>query len=229
MTFSIVARCPRTGQFGVGAVTGMVGVGKLASHARSLTGAVATQAFTNPYYGIDGLRLLADGLSAPEALEHMLACDPRREKRQVGIVDSHGRVAAFTGSLCAEWAGHRMGIGYTTQGNRLVGPATLDVTAQAFEDNADKDLAMRILIALEAGQATGADRQGAESGSIYVVDQEEYPLWDMRVDNSRRPIDEMRELYRVFAEELIPQMEKLPTRDDPEGQLYHGQGQRMAG
>lgn len=64
MTFSIVARCPRSGQFGVAAATAMPAVGKLLSHAAAGAGAVATQAQVNPYLGLDGLALLRQGLSA---------------------------------------------------------------------------------------------------------------------------------------------------------------------
>src|SRR5690606_41894503 len=96
MTFSIVARCPRTGQVGVGALTAMVGVGKLVSHARPRVGAVATQATMNPHYGCDGLRLMADGDPAPDAARRVVEAGPARAPRQCGIVDAAGQADAGT-------------------------------------------------------------------------------------------------------------------------------------
>jgi uncharacterized Ntn-hydrolase superfamily protein len=76
VTFSIVARCPRTGQFGIGAATGVPAVGKLLTHAAAGVGAVATQAKLNPYIGIDGVADLASGLRAGEVRARRLAADP---------------------------------------------------------------------------------------------------------------------------------------------------------
>lgn len=218
MTFSLVARCEATGQLGVGAMTGVVGVGKLVAHARARTGAVATQAMINPYLGFDGLALMGEGVSAPDVLDRLLDRDPGRAYRQFGLVDAEGRSAAWTGPHTPSWAGHRTGPEYSVQGNRLVGPETLDTLVDAFHATEGKELAERLLLALEAGASTGGDRQGEVSGAIYVVDTEQYPLWDARVDHSDDPVAELRALYQRFAEELVPVVRRLSTRQDPLGQ-----------
>jgi uncharacterized Ntn-hydrolase superfamily protein len=176
VTFSIVVHDPTTGELGVGAVTAEPAVGKLVSHARRRAGAVASQAAMNPYLGLDGLQLLDDGLDAQATLDKLLADDPGRDTRQVGVVDAVGGAAAWTGASCPAWSGHLVRDHVSVQGNRLVGPQTLEATLAAFDARADAPLPHRLLAALRAGEETGADREGALSATILVVDTEDYPL-----------------------------------------------------
>lgn len=226
MTFSLVARCPRTGQIGVGALTAMVGVGKIACHAQAGAGALSTQAATNPYHAYDGLPLLAAGRPAQEVLDMLLVADPGAEFRQLGIVDVHGRVATHTGDRTSDWSGDLQGDGFAVQGNRLVGPETLEETAAAFRADPELDLVERVLRALEAGESTGADREGALSGTVQVYGREAYPLWDLRADHAEDPAAELRRLHDELGEHLLPAIAGLPTRDDPLGdmarELRHG-------
>ncbi|WP_434740251.1 DUF1028 domain-containing protein [Micromonospora sp. SH-82] len=217
MTFSIVARCPRTGHLGVAALTATAGVGKLLSHVRTGAGAVATQATHNPYLAYDGLPMLADGHSPREVLDTLLARDPGREVRQAGIVDAHGHAYAFTGAQTLPWSGQHVGEGFAAQGNRLAGPETLDAIVTAYQDNPDLDLVERLLSAIEAGEHNGGDRDGAGSATITVTGEEPYPLWDLRVDDHADPAAELRRLYGVFQEQMLPIVRGLPTRDDPMG------------
>lgn len=224
MTFSLVARCDRTGQVGVGAVTAMLGVGKLVCHARAGVGAVATQAVMNPYYGYDGLRMISGGKSARETLDSLISEDPGRDLRQCGIVDLSGDSAAWTGSQTPGWSGHLEGEGYAAQGNRLVGPETLESIAHSLRETEDLALVERLLEALEAGEATGADKEGALSSSITVMDGQEYPLWDLRVDRAEDPVAELRGLYEEFEANLLPVILGLPTREDPLGRMAREAG-----
>jgi uncharacterized Ntn-hydrolase superfamily protein len=217
MTFSIAARCPHTGQLGVGALTAMAGVGKLVAHVRPGVGAAATQATHNPFLAYDGLPLLAEGKAPRDVLEELIRQDPGREVRQAGMVDAQGRSHAFTGNRTPDWSGHRTGAGFAAQGNRLVGPETLDEVVRVFGEARDLDLAERLLLAIEAGEATGADRQGAQSATITVAGDQPYPLWDLRVDDAKDPAAELRRLFGVFREQMLPNIHKLPTRDDPMG------------
>ncbi|MFA9430400.1 DUF1028 domain-containing protein [Egicoccus sp. AB-alg2] len=220
MTFSLTVHDPVSGRLGVGAVTAEPAVGKLVSHARRRAGAVATQAAINPYLGLDGLSLLDEGLGAEEVLERLVAGDPGRDARQVGVVDAVGGVAAWTGPACPDWSGHLLGRGMTVQGNRLVGPETLEATRQAYLDApADLGVARRLLAALQAGEETGADRDGARSATILVVDTEDYPLWDVRIDDARDPVKELARLVDVFEEDLLPTLKRLPTRNDQMGPM----------
>ena len=217
MTFSIVARCPRTGQFGVAAATAMPAVGKLLSHAAAGAGAVATQAQVNPYLGLDGLALLRQGLSAKEVLERLKDTDPCMELRQCALIDAQGDSLCWTGDKCLPWAGSLSGEQFSVQGNRLVGPQVLDAVAEAFRHAEKRPLIERLIEALAAGDRCGGDRHGESSAVIYVVDQEEYPLWDIRVDHNLDPVAELRRLHKVFAREVLPEILAMPTRDNPAG------------
>ena len=217
MTFSIVARCPRTGQFGVAAATAMPAVGKLLSHAAAGAGAVATQAQVNPYLGLDGLALLRQGLSAKEVLERLKDTDPCMELRQCALIDAQGDSLCWTGEKCLPWAGSLSGEQFSVQGNRLVGPQVLDAVAEAFRHAEERPLIERLIEALAAGDRCGGDRHGESSAVIYVVDQEEYPLWDIRVDHHLDPVAELRRLHKVFAREVLPEILAMPTRDNPAG------------
>ncbi|KJU77708.1 hypothetical protein N619_16315 [Ectopseudomonas oleovorans] len=217
MTFSIVARCPRTGQFGVAAATAMPAVGKLLSHAAAGAGAVATQAQVNPYLGLDGLALLRQGLSAKEVLERLKDTDPCMELRQCALIDAQGDSLCWTGEKCLPWAGSLSGEQFSVQGNRLVGPQVLDAVAEAFRHAEERPLIERLIEALAAGDRCGGDRHGESSAVIYVVDQEEYPLWDIRVDHNLDPVAELRRLHKVFAREVLPEILAMPTRDNPAG------------
>lgn len=218
MTFSIIARCRDTGQFGIAAATAMPAVGKLLTHAFAGLGAVATQARLNPYLGIDGLDLLRQGLSAEEIVQRLSRADPRADLRQFAVVDAAGACAAWTGSGCPAWAGHRLDDGYTVQGNRIAGPQVLDDAAAAFRRTAGAGLDRRLIAALAAGDAAGGDIKGERSATLYIVDTEDYPLWDIRVDEHARPVAELKRLHAVFARDVVPQIRRMPTRANPAGE-----------
>ncbi|GGM08049.1 DUF1028 domain-containing protein [Micromonospora yangpuensis] len=218
MTFSIVARCPRTGQLGVAALTATAGVGKLLSHVRNGAGAVATQATHNPFLAYDGLPMLAEGRSPREVFDELLANDPGRDVRQAGVVDAQGRSHAFTGARTLPWSGQHVGSGFAAQGNRLAGPETLAAIVRGYQQDPEADLVERLLCAIEAGEDSGGDRKGAGSATITVISEEPYPLWDLRVDDADDPARELRRLYGVFQEQMLPIVRGLPTRDDPMGE-----------
>jgi len=218
MTFSIVAHCTRTGQFGVAAATAMPAVGKLLTHAAAGAGAVATQARINPYLGIDGLRLLQQGLSADAVIDRLAQMDPRMDLRQVAVVDARGRAAVHTGSGCPHWAGHFTGEGFAIQGNRVTRPEVLERAREALLRDLELPLARRLVDALKAGDTQGGDRKGENSSTIYVVDSEEYPLWDIRVDQHPRPLEELERLFHVFEKDVVPQIKRMPSRAHPAGE-----------
>ncbi len=213
MTFSIVARCPRTGMLGVGAASKALAAGFWVPHARASVGVIASQAFTNPYLGIDGLALLEQGLTAERALERVIESDRGRDLRQVAIVDRDGHTAAYTGAKCIPWAEQVEGGSYVCLGNILTGEEVVKAMAFAFESSVDEELSERLLRALKAGQEVGGDRRGRQSAGIRVVHTEEYPYCDLRVDDHPDPITEMRRVFALFqSEEPFHQM--MPRRDD---------------
>lgn len=211
MTLSIIARCPATGEFGVAAATALPAVGKLLTHAHPGAGAVATQAWINPYLGIDGIEYLSQGHTASEVAEILKGDDPRADIRQFAVVDRHGRVAVWTGESCSGWAGAAPGEGYCVQGNRLTGPEVLKATAEAFEGGGGA-LVDRLVASLAAGLEAGGDLKGERSATVYVVATEEYPLWDIRVDDHPDPVAELVRLKKVFAEDLIDHIRDMPSR-----------------
>lgn len=216
-TFSIAARCARTGMLGVAVSTAVPAVGALVPHLRAGVGAIATQSFTNPYLGIDGLALLAEGLGAREALERVLATDPGRALRQVGIVDRDGASAAWTGEDCTAWFGHRTGPDYAVQGNMLLGAATLDAMVAAFAGTGAETLPERLMRSLEAGQMAGGDKRGRRSAALAVVLREAYPYLDLRVDEHAEPVAELRRIFEVAKHAYLPFVDRLPTRAAPVG------------
>ncbi|MEH6719690.1 MAG: DUF1028 domain-containing protein [Aurantimonas endophytica] len=218
MTFSIIARCPRTGQFGIAATTGVPAVGKLLTHAAAGVGAVATQARVNPYLGIDGLACLRDGMPAREARNRLIDMDPAIQNRQFALIDRHGDTAVWTGDDCLDWAGSMEGDGYSLQGNRLAGETVLADAAAAYESGAETPLADRLLAAIVAGDLAGGDRKGERSATIYIVDTEDYPLWDIRVDEHEAPVEELQRLHALFAREVIPEIRRMPTRENMAGE-----------
>ena len=218
-TFSIVARCARTGQFGVAVSTKVPAVGMLCPFARAGVGAVATQSFVNPYLGIWGLELLSEERGAEEVKGLLLERDPDPAKRQFTVVDRWGGSAAYTGEESDTWRGHRTAEDFAVAGNMLVGEETLRVMAESFQSTGASPLIERLLLALEAGQQAGGDKRGRQSAAVRVVDKEEYPLLDLRVDEHREPVPELRRVYEVARRELVPLTSMMPTRQNPTGRF----------
>jgi uncharacterized Ntn-hydrolase superfamily protein len=218
-TFSIAARCSRTGMLGVAVSTAVPGVGGICPFIAPDAGAVSTQSWVNPYLGVDGVKLMAQGKSAQEALDALIGEDPGRDGRQVGIVDKHGQGAAWTGENCVPWAGHIVGKNFAVQGNMLVGEATVKAMAAAFEKSAAIDLPERLLIVLEAGQAAGGDKRGRQSAALKVYHKEEFPYLDLRVDEHRYPVGELRRVFEVARHQLLPFVDGMPSRANPLGAL----------
>ena len=213
MTFSIVAHCPRTGQLGVAVSTAVPAVGAMCPFSRARVGAVSTQSWVNPYLATRALDLIASGLDAPTALECVLQSDQAKQLRQIGIVDSQGRAAVWSGTDCTSWAGDIVGPGYSIQGNMLVSGETLTAMQTAFVEACALELAERLMRALEAGQHAGGDKRGRQSASLSVYENEDYPLWDLRVDEHSEPVAELRRVFNVAALQLIPFVRGMPTRN----------------
>ena len=123
MTWSIIARDPATGQIGIAVATRFFAVGARVPHIVPGIGGIATQALVNPYYGIDGVKLLREGRSPREVIDTLIATDDGREARQLHVMDIKGRIAAHTGRECVDWCGHIQGDGFSLAGNMLAGAA----------------------------------------------------------------------------------------------------------
>jgi uncharacterized Ntn-hydrolase superfamily protein len=205
-TYSIVACDSEAGHWGVAVQSKFLAVGAVVPWAEAHVGAVATQAYANPTYGPEGLRLLREGLSADDVLARLTEADEGRDQRQLGIVDAQGRSATFTGSACSDWAGGRTGPAYAAQGNILVSGETVDALAETFVAEAGTPLAERLIACLTAAEAAGGDRRGQQSAAVLVVERGggyaglTDTLVDLRVDDHPAPIEELRRLYDIHQE-----------------------------
>lgn len=218
-TFSIAARCPRTGQLGVAVASAVPAVGGLCPYLKAGIGAVTTQSWVNPYLAARILDGLAGGRGPEAALAAALATDDRPDLRQLGLVDAQGTGAAWTGAGCTAEAGHRTGAGYAVQGNMLAGPGVTDAMARAFEGSAGCDLDERLMRTLEAGDAAGGDKRGKQSAALRIVGAEDYPLLDLRVDEHAAPVAELRRVLGVARRQLVPFVAGMPRKDGPAGTL----------
>lgn len=218
-TFSISARCARTGQLGVTVSTKVPAVGGICPFIEPGVGAVSTQAWVNPYLGPRILRELRSGRSAQEALDRVMGEEIDAEIRQVGVVDGRGGSAAYTGSATDAWTGHRSGTDYSIQGNMLVSEETVAAMERAFLSSSAETLAERLMRALEAGQQAGGDRRGRQSAALKVYGTEDYPIVDLRADEHAEPVGELRRILEIAKRELFPFIEVLPTKKNPKGNL----------
>jgi uncharacterized Ntn-hydrolase superfamily protein len=200
-TFSIAARDPFTGMLGVGVSSKAFSAGSLCPFVAAGVGAVATQAWVNPYLGPAILGLLGGGLGAQDALTRALADDPQPELRQLNVVDALGRSATYTGPGTDPWCGGRCGTDYAVAGNILVSEATIDAMERTFLTVGGRDLADRLIAVLEAGQEAGGDRRGRQSAAVIVANRTILPYLDLRVDDHPDPVAELRRLYEVAAAE----------------------------
>lgn len=221
-TFSIVGFDPANGDVGVAVASKFLAVGAIVPWARAGAGAVATQSFANVSFGPRGLAFLEEGLDAETTLQRLLADDDGREQRQVGVVDSRGGAATFTGSACHGWAGGVTGAGFAAQGNILTGPDVVEALATTFVAHKG-ELAERLLAALAAGDAAGGDQRGRQGAALYVaraggsyggfIDR----YVDLRVDDHHAPVKELERLFDLHRfyltlpkdEDLLPIDEQL--------------------
>lgn len=215
-TFSIVACDLDEKSWGVAVASKFPAVGAIVPWARAEAGAVATQSFANTSFGPRGLDMLASGTSADDTLSKLLADDPEREHRQVGIVDANGGSTTFTGKVCNAWAGGVTGPGYAIQGNILFDDQVVPAMKKAFLSIQGK-LPVRLYKALLAGDQAGGDRRGRQSAAIYVVKPKGgyggfIDRWiDYRVDDHSDPVlrlGELLELHELFFGKS-PESERL--------------------
>lgn len=197
-TFSIMARCTRTGMLGTGLASKALSVGARCSFIAPDAGIVLTQAQTDPRLGPAALSLLRQGKTAPEAIEQPLSEDRFASYRQLAALSLDGSIAVKTGGDNDSWAGHRIGPDYAVLGNQLPGSETLDAMARSFEADPDRDLEERIMRALEAGRDAGGQIGGQRSAAIMIFAESSFALVDLRVDLHDEPIGELRTIVTEY-------------------------------
>jgi uncharacterized Ntn-hydrolase superfamily protein len=217
MTWSIVARDPATGHFGIAVATKYFAVGSRVPHLAARVGAVATQALVNPFYGVNGLALLRAGRPADAVVAELVAADAGRDHRQLHVMDAQGGIAAHTGTQCIDWCGHLAFENLSLAGNMLAGPDVLAATAAAYQDASARPFPRRLIAALQAGEAAGGDKRGKQSAALMIVGEEAWPDLDLRVDDHPEPLAELARLERVSRERFVPMRPFLPSRRNPAG------------
>lgn len=219
-TFSIVAFDPSTKDLGVAVHSRYFSVGSVVPWAEARIGAIATQSFVNVSYGPRGLQMLRKGLAANEVVEKLTDQDEARDYRQVGLIDSEGDVAVFTGKKCLKWAGSKIGEDYVALGNILASEEVVNNMGERFEFTKD-DLAGKLVAALEGGEEAGGDTRGRQSASLLVVRKEGGRggygdrYIDLRVEDHPNPIEELERLLalsRIYY--LIDESEERFAKGD---------------
>jgi uncharacterized Ntn-hydrolase superfamily protein len=217
MTWSIIARDDSTRQIGIAVATRFFAVGARVPHIAAGIGGIATQALVNPYYGIDGIKLLREGREPRDIVETLIAADSGHESRQLHIMDASGRVAAFTGRDCVDWCGHIEGKGFSIAGNMLAGARVLDHTGKTYIAGEKLPFAQRLIAAMRAGEAAGGDKRGKQSAALLIYGEEEWSDLNLRVDDHTDPLSELERLEAVSRERWVHFRKYLPTRQNPAG------------
>lgn len=217
MTYSIVARDPSTGHYGVAVASRFFAVGALVPHIRGGRCAVATQAFVNPIWGLEAAERLAKGEASADVVADLVRRDKGESQRQIHMIDMQGRSAAHTGSKCIDWCGHVIGDGVSVAGNMLTGEAVIARTLEAYQAHMDLPFAERLMTAMEAGEAAGGDKRGRQSAALCIHRSEDYPWLDIRADDHPDPLAELRRLHDVAGERYLHVAEAMPTRNNFSG------------
>lgn len=203
MTFSIIARCPRTGRFGMASATFSIACGRRNESVRPNVGISKSQAFYLRQTDVLALNMLQQGYTPGYIMRTLEAADPDFEFRQFGIIDRAANVVAYTGKSTKPWSGQIVGPYYATYGNVLAGPQTLQRIESGFLRHPDAQLELRLLEALEGGrdaggQAADGKRWPERSAWIRVVDRLDHPEVDVRVDLHDKAVDELRRVLEEF-------------------------------
>jgi len=207
MTFSLVARCPQTGQFGIALSSSSPAVAARCAHVRAGVGAVASQNITDPALGPQLLDLMATGQGAPRAIAALQGI-PFLEYRQLLAVDAAGRAAMHSGPRALGLWGHATGPGVAAGGNLLADASVPQVLVDAFLA-ATGHLGDRLMAALQAGLAAGGEAGPVHSAGLKIADRLSWPLVDLRVDWTEScPIAALAEAWQVYR----PQMDAYVAR-----------------
>jgi uncharacterized Ntn-hydrolase superfamily protein len=220
MTFSIAARCPRTGEFGIAVASSSPAVAARCAHARAGVGVVASQNITDPTLGPAGLDLMASGLSAEESLARLTASGPDIQYRQLALVDFRGGTAAFSGRHTLGVHAAEQGAGVVAAGNLLATPSVPAAMVATFAAQPEQPLGLRLVAAMRAAVAAGGEAGPVHSAGLLVVRDVAWPVADLRVDwHETDPIAALADLWALWE----PQMEAYVTRAlNPAGAPAYG-------
>jgi uncharacterized Ntn-hydrolase superfamily protein len=212
-TFSIVGRDAR-GQLGIAVSSRVVAVGSRCPFVLPASVAVSSQAYLNPYLGVEILERVTAGEPIGEAAAAVLAADEGRDWRQLTAIGPSGDPFAHTGGETDPWAGHVVGDDCAAAGNLLTGEEVVGSMVEAFAATGGS-LPQRLLAALEAGQAAGGDRRGRQSAALLVADREKMPFVDLRVDEHSDPVAELRRIWSLHSDDDLRRSLRWATTREP--------------
>lgn len=195
MTYSIIAHCKETNQYGIAIATYSPSVGARCPILVPGKGVASIQAVANPHLNRLALQLIESGRCARNIVEELQSCDPFPDSRQLAVIDIYGQPWASTGATNAIWAGHVTGQGFVCAGNVLVGEPVISAMAQSFEASSGETLAERLMCSLEAGRDAGGQPEGQNSAALLVSGDECFPIVDLRVDLNDSPEAELRRIW----------------------------------
>jgi uncharacterized Ntn-hydrolase superfamily protein len=208
MTFSLAARCARTGMFGVVVVSSSPAVAARCVYVQAGVGAACTQNITDPRLGPALLKALAEGAGAAEALSAVTAGTPHREFRQLSVVDSRGSARAFSGSGTLGVHAGATGDDVVAAGNLLADPGIPQAMVDAFGARPEHHLGDRLLDGLRAAARLRGEAGPVHSAGMLLADTVPWPTTDLRVDHSDDPIGDLAALWAIWA----PMAEDYVTR-----------------
>jgi len=204
MTYTILARCPQSGRFGLATASYSICVGlHCDGAARSNTGVSFTQGSFRDANNRFAMNLIAQGYSARQAMGELLANDPQSDFRHIGIIDREGKVVVHTGTRIAASSVHRVGDGYAVLGDMAAGEKVIDAIATAYDSMGSLDLEERLLGSLESGRDAGGIRGSKgrlpeRSVALVVFGKRDFSDVDLRVDMHTAAVDELRRLYTDY-------------------------------
>ncbi len=207
MTFSLAARCAKTGRFGIAISSSSPAVAARCAHVRAGVGAVCSQNVTDPRLGPAALDLMALGASAPGAVEALVGSRAHMDLRQVTAIDAHGRTATHSGAGTLGTHAVAEGRDVVAAGNLLASTAVPAAMVAAFEA-ATGDLGRRLILGLAAGQAAGGEAGPVRSAGLLIVDRQSWPIADLRIDWDEDPVARLAALWDVWQ----PQMDAYVQR-----------------
>jgi uncharacterized Ntn-hydrolase superfamily protein len=217
MTWSIIAHDTESGALGIAVASRFFAVGAIVPWIRSGVGAVASQAMANPRLGPAILDRLATGDAVDAALDAAWGDDDGSAVRQVHVLDKDGRRAAHTGNNCIDWCGDMGGQDISVAGNMLVGKGVLQACLDEYNNQAALPFAERLLASLLAGDAAGGDKRGRQAAALKIYTTEDYPDWDIRVDDHPDALNELARIFAVGQIAFAAYKTLIPTNANPAG------------
>ena len=215
MTFSIVARCAKTGEIGAITATGGPAVGALVLHGASYHGAIATQAMTNPMAGITGVEFLREAMPAKTCLDVLLKKDAAPTLRQLIIIDKQGTSAHWTGQACLPWCGGLSETNLAIAGNMLAGEHVLHALYDTYHKYSELALANRLLMAMKAGEKAGGYYRGIRSAALKIWHRRQYADIDIRADWSQQPLSDLNViLHQICSSDYADFFAQIPTGNE---------------